>query len=77
MSLRIRISELCDSSIIPCFKHLNFIGGTKSTNQNETKKKGSIKLDLTSIVVTIFKIESRSDCKMYNFYSKVSDFDQN
>lgn len=55
--MSLRISELCESSIIPYFKHLNFIGGIKSTNQNETKKKGSIKLDLTSIVVTIFKIK--------------------
>lgn len=41
----------------PNFKHLNLIGGTKLTNQNETKKKGSVKLDLTSIVIIIFKIK--------------------
>lgn len=57
MSLRIRISQLYEISISQYFKHLNLIGGRKSTNQIETKKKDSIKLDLTSIVIAIFKIK--------------------
>lgn len=57
MSLRIRISQLYEISISQYFKHLNLIDGRKSTNQIETKKKDSIKLDLTSIVIAIFKIK--------------------